>query len=53
VQRVLEVQALPGALPAQLVRPKAGKLTWFVDVASVQKLNVSNWDNKKAYPRSS
>ncbi|KAF5828743.1 hypothetical protein DUNSADRAFT_17121 [Dunaliella salina] len=52
VQRVLEVQALPGALPAQLVRPKTGKLYWYLDVASVTKLNISNWDNSKAFPRS-
>lgn len=51
VQRVLEVQALPGALPAQLVRPKAGKLYWYLDVASVTKLNVSNWDDSKSFPR--
>ncbi len=51
MQRVLEVQALPGALPAQLVRPATGKLYWFVDVASVTKLNISGWDNPKAYPR--
>lgn len=53
VQRVLEVQTLPGALPAQLVRPKAGKLSWFLDLGSVSKLNVANWDDKKQFPRSS
>jgi hypothetical protein len=42
VQRALEVQALPGALPAQLVRPTAGSLRWFLDVqVSDESLEVS------------
>lgn len=36
VQRVLEVQALPGALPAQMVRPVEGTLRWFLDISSAQ-----------------
>lgn len=52
LQRVLEVQALPGALPAQLVRPTQGRLRVFLDVASAQNLDVTNWEDKKAYPRS-
>lgn len=53
VQRVLEVQSLPGALPAQLVRPAGGRLRWFVDVQAAQQLNIENWDDSKAFPRSS
>ncbi|KFM28048.1 putative 6-phosphogluconolactonase 1 [Auxenochlorella protothecoides] len=44
VQRVLEVQSLPGALPAQLVRPKHGKLTWVLDAESAKELHVADWD---------
>ncbi|EFJ45032.1 hypothetical protein VOLCADRAFT_82562 [Volvox carteri f. nagariensis] len=53
VQRVLEVQALPGALPAQLVRPKGGKLKWVLDVASAELLDVASWGEGKEFPRSS
>lgn len=53
VQRVLEVQALPGALPAQLVRPlNDGKIRWLLDVQSAQHLDIASWDNSKAFPRS-
>lgn len=52
VQRALEVQALPGALPAQLVRPKAGKLKWILDVASAEDLDVAAWGDIKQFPRS-
>eukprot|EP00884_Botryococcus_braunii_P013866 jgi/Botrbrau1/22480/Bobra.114_2s0010.1 len=52
VQRVLEVQALPGAVPAQLVRPPAGHLTWLLDSASSESLSVSRWQQKGAFPRS-
>lgn len=51
VQRVLEVQALPGALPAQLVRPKDGTLTWILDYASAKDLKVVDWGERKAFPR--
>ncbi len=51
VQRALEVQALPGALPAQLVRPAASPLKWVLDVASAQHLDITEWDNSKAFPR--
>lgn len=51
VQRALEVQALPGSLPAQLVRPSAGPLTWFVDAESAQQLRIETWENSKEYPR--
>lgn len=53
VQRALEVQALPGALPAQLVRPHACTVNWLLDVASAQNLNIAEWNDKKAFPRSS
>lgn len=52
MQRVLEVQSLPGALPAQLVRPTSGRLRWFLDVQSAQKLDITNWDDSKMFPRS-
>jgi len=53
VQRVLEVQSLPGALPAQLVQPTAGSVTWFLDVASAQNLAMHKWESSKDFPRSS
>ena len=53
VQRVLEVQSLPGALPAQLVRPAAGKLTWVLDQAAASQLHsAEEWASGKAFPRS-
>ena len=52
VQRCLEVQALPGALPAQLVRPTSGSLKWVLDVASAQALKAQAWQDAKAFPRS-
>ena len=52
VQRCLEVQALPGALPAQLVRPTAGSLKWVLDVASAQALKSQTWQDAKAFARS-
>ncbi|CAI5468149.1 unnamed protein product [Closterium sp. Yama58-4] len=38
VQRIFGRLALPGALPAQLVRPYSGPVTWFVDSAAASKL---------------
>lgn len=52
VQRTLEVQALPGALPAQMVRPTAGRARWLLDVASAQKLDIAHWGEPKLFPRS-
>lgn len=52
MQRALEVQSLPGALPAQLVRPKAGVLRWIVDAMSAQHLDIAGWDDQRSYPRS-
>lgn len=51
VQRALEVQSLPGALPVQLVRPQEG-LVWMLDTKSAQALSTGTWEDKKAYPRS-
>jgi 6-phosphogluconolactonase len=53
MQCVLEVQSLPGALPAQLVRPADGRLRVFLDVASAQKLHIDSWADAKQFPRSS
>jgi len=48
VQRVLEVQALPGALPAQLVRAgEGGRVRWVLDAFSAQELNIGDWDASK------
>lgn len=52
VQRTLEVQALPGALPAQLVRPTAGRVKWLLDVQSAQSLDIASWGEPKLFPRS-
>ena len=52
VQRALEVQSLPGALPAQLVRPTQGDVTWLLDVESAQHLKVGQWQSSKDFPRS-
>uniref|UniRef100_A0A383VDG1 6-phosphogluconolactonase n=1 Tax=Tetradesmus obliquus TaxID=3088 RepID=A0A383VDG1_TETOB len=51
VQRALEVQALPGALPAQLVRPSSGKLRWVLDSMSAQHLALEEWESGKGFPR--
>ncbi|GJP39484.1 hypothetical protein CLOM_g23848 [Closterium sp. NIES-68] len=40
VQRIFGRLALPGALPAQLVRPYSGSITWFVDSAAASRLPV-------------
>ena len=52
VQRVLEVQSLPGALPAQLVRPEQGTLTWLLDAGSAKDLKEEQWQDSKQFPRS-
>jgi len=52
VERVLEIQSLPGALPAQLVRPSAGKLQWLLDTEAAKNLHIKDWSNSKLYPRS-
>lgn len=52
VQRTLEVQSLPGALPAQLVRPSMGRVKWLLDVSSAQNLDIASWGEPKLFPRS-
>lgn len=52
VYRTLECQALPGAIPAQAVRPTNGTVSWLVDVESASELEISTWSEKKKYPRS-
>jgi 6-phosphogluconolactonase len=52
VQRVMEVQSLPGALPAQLVRPHPGHLRWVLDFESASEINPELWDSERAHPRS-
>ena len=51
VQRALEVQSLPGALPVQMVRPQE-RLVWVLDSKSAEALSTMTWEDKKAYPRS-
>jgi 6-phosphogluconolactonase len=53
VQRVLECQALPGALPAQLVRPAPpGELRWCLDAQAAAQLRTADWANPNKWPRS-
>ena len=52
VQRCLEVQALPGALPAQAVRPMAGEVRWMLDAAAAAALTPREWDAPAKWPRS-
>lgn len=48
-----QVQSLPGALPAQMVRPVAGKVTWLLDSDSASGISADAWSgNAKAFPRS-
>lgn len=51
VQRALEVQSLPGALPVQLVDPHAGKVDWILEKGSASSLTLSDWEDKKKFPR--
>lgn len=50
VQRIFERTALPGSLPAQLVRPFAGAVTWFLDDGAAERLAPQDWNNKKKFP---
>jgi 6-phosphogluconolactonase len=50
--RVLECQSLPGALPAQMVRPVGGTLHYMLDQASASQLPVAGWSDWKLWPRS-
>ncbi len=48
-----QVQSLPGALPAQLVRPESGKVTWILDADSASAIGAEKWVEKsKDFPRS-
>lgn len=51
VFRALEIQALPGAVPAQLVRPQAG-VTWLLDSEAAKGLRPQLWNTPTAFPRS-
>jgi 6-phosphogluconolactonase len=50
LQRVFERPALPGALPAQMVRPNEGDLSWFVDKDAASKLAIASWSDPKKFP---
>lgn len=50
VQRVLEIQALPGAQPAQMLSPQESAL-WLLDSEAASQLSMSQWGEKKAFPR--
>jgi len=57
VQRALEVQALPGAVPAQMLRPLSSsdggsRVRWMVDVDAGSLLRPQTWEDGKAWPRS-
>ena len=57
VQRALEVQALPGAVPAQMVRPlppssPGARVRWMVDADAGSLLRPQTWEDGKAWPRS-
>ncbi|XP_024363236.1 probable 6-phosphogluconolactonase 1 isoform X2 [Physcomitrium patens] len=50
LQRVFERPALPGALPAQLVRPRHGELAWFVDKQAAGRLSIEHYNDPKKFP---
>ena len=54
LQRILEVQALPGALPAQMVRATqgAGEVKWLIDNGAASALHPQEWANPDKFPRS-
>lgn len=61
VQRSLEVQALPGAAPAQMVRPlpsssssngASSRVRWMIDADAGSLLKPQTWEDGKAWPRS-
>ena len=52
MQRVLEVNALPGALPAQMVRPReGGDLVYYLDAAAASDLHLREWEDHSRWPR--
>ena len=54
IAAAFQVQGLPGALPAQLVRPAAGSVTWLLDADSAAGIGAERWtDEPKAFPRRS
>ncbi|XP_002976562.2 probable 6-phosphogluconolactonase 1 [Selaginella moellendorffii] len=50
LHRVLERPALPGSLPAQMVRVDDGNLVWFADQGATSELHLENWNNAKQFP---
>ena len=50
LERIFERPALPGALPAQMVRPMESETTWFVDREAASELRVEEWGDAKKYP---
>ena len=48
------MQSLPGALPAQLVRPGEGKVTWILDADAAAGIAAEKWEEpaKTDFPRS-
>jgi len=50
VARSLETQALPGAAPAQLLRPVGGVI-WMVDADAGSQLRADKWGDAKAWAR--
>ncbi|CAK9253945.1 unnamed protein product [Sphagnum jensenii] len=50
LQRVFERPALPGALPAQMVQPNEGDLSWFIDKDAASKLAIASWSDPKKFP---
>ena len=54
LHRILEVQALPGALPAQMVRATqpGAEVKWLLDSAAASALHPQEWANPDKFPRS-
>ena len=50
LERIFERPALPGALPAQMVRPMKSETMWFVDREAASELRLEEWGNAKKYP---
>jgi 6-phosphogluconolactonase len=48
----VQVQSLPGALPAQLVQPENGQVKWLLDADSSANLAADKWEDQKYFPRS-
>mmetsp|Transcript_19712 Transcript_19712/g.43084 ORF Transcript_19712/g.43084 Transcript_19712/m.43084 type:complete len:365 (-) Transcript_19712:592-1686(-) len=52
VSRALECQALPGAMPVQMLRPTNGELSYLLDADSASGLSTGAWTDWKKWPRS-